>query len=270
MRNLNSNCRSEEVIDINFLVAAHTDVGIKKNTNQDSLCIKTANTNLGKVVLAVICDGMGGLSKGELASATLVKAYSDWFKDSFPQLLYNGLSDDILKSEWENIAFTQNERIMRYGESQRVNLGTTLTVLLMAKNRYYVLNIGDSRAYEISDTIFQITKDQTVVAREIERGNMTPAQAKVDPGRNVLLQCVGASKIIEPDFFAGEVKENAVYMLCSDGFRHEITQKEIFTSFNADILTNEDIMKTKAIYLVELNKQRLEQDNISVALIRTF
>jgi len=58
---------------MNFMIAAHSDVGIKKNTNQDSLLIKVAQTNRGKVCLCVVCDGMGGLSKGELASATVIK-----------------------------------------------------------------------------------------------------------------------------------------------------------------------------------------------------
>lgn len=255
---------------MNFLVAAHSDVGIKKSTNQDSLCIKTANTDFGKVVFAVIGDGMGGLSKGELASATIVKAFSDWFIEDFPKLLYGGLQEEFIRSQWETLAFDKNEKLMDYGKGQGVNIGTTVTVMLIAKNRYYIFNIGDTRAYEISNTISQITKDQTVVGREVERGNMTLEQAKIDPRRNVLLQCVGASEVIQPDFFTGEIKENAVYMLCSDGFRHEITEKEIFENFYPEVLTDENIMKTKAIYLVELNKQRLEQDNISVALIRTF
>ena len=255
---------------MNFLVSAHTDVGIKKNNNQDSLCIKTANTDFGKVVFTVICDGMGGLSKGELASSTLLKAFSSWFEEKFPAILYNGLREDTIKNQWKKIAFEQNQKIMRYGESQGLKIGTTLTALLIAKGNYYVLNIGDTRAYEISDTLCQITKDQSVVAREVEKGNITLEQAKIDPRRNVLLQCVGASKVIEPDFFTGLAKKNAIYMLCSDGFRHEITEEEIFANFYPPMLINEDIMKNKAITLVELNKQRLEQDNISVTLIRTF
>ena len=59
-----------------FLSIAHTDIGIRKNTNQDSVLIKEASTDYGRVHLAVICDGMGGLAKGEVASATLIRAFS--------------------------------------------------------------------------------------------------------------------------------------------------------------------------------------------------
>lgn len=254
---------------MNFLVAVNSDVGIKKRNNQDSLCLKIANTDFGKVAFSVICDGMGGLSKGELASATLVKALADWFTGKFPILMYNGITDDIIKSELESIIFEQNKLIMEYGKKQGVNLGTTVTAMLIVNGKYYVINVGDTRAYEITDTLYQITKDQTFIAREIHRGYITIEQAKCDPRRNVLLQCVGASIVIEPDFFIGEVKKNAVYMICSDGFRHEITGPEILNGFNPNTLTDEIIMKTRAIELVELNKQRLEQDNISVSLIKT-
>ena len=67
-----------------FLSIAHSDVGIKKNTNQDSVLIKQASTDYGEVLLSVICDGMGGLAKGEVASAALIRAFSDWFEKVFP------------------------------------------------------------------------------------------------------------------------------------------------------------------------------------------
>ena len=59
-----------------FLSVVHSDRGIKKNTNQDSVLIKEASTDYGDVMLAVVCDGMGGLAKGEVASAALIKAFS--------------------------------------------------------------------------------------------------------------------------------------------------------------------------------------------------
>lgn len=57
-----------------------SEVGIKKSVNQDSLCIKNARLNNHDVLMAVVCDGMGGLSKGELASASVIRAFSKWFE----------------------------------------------------------------------------------------------------------------------------------------------------------------------------------------------
>lgn len=65
---------------MNFITEAHTDVGIKKKTNQDSVLILEADTEYGNIALAAICDGMGGLANGEVASASLVKAYAAWFQ----------------------------------------------------------------------------------------------------------------------------------------------------------------------------------------------
>ena len=62
-----------------YIVAADTDIGIHKSVNQDSVCVKTAETDTASVALIMVCDGMGGLSKGELASAEVVRSFSDWF-----------------------------------------------------------------------------------------------------------------------------------------------------------------------------------------------
>ena len=78
---------------MNFLVSASTDKGIKKNTNQDSLAIKVAETTIGKITLALVCDGMGGLQQGEVASANLTLAFSNWFDNDLPQLLQHGIED---------------------------------------------------------------------------------------------------------------------------------------------------------------------------------
>jgi serine/threonine protein phosphatase PrpC len=132
------------------------------------------------------------------------------------------------------------------------------------------MNVGDTRAYEITDGVKVLTKDHTVVAREVELGNLTPQEAKNDSRRNVLLQCIGASMEVFPDMFVGKTKLNAVYMLCSDGFRNEITENEMYEHLNPDIMIDADGMKDNMYNLIELNKQRQEKDNISVISIRTF
>lgn len=254
---------------MDFLISANTDIGIVKDTNQDSLSVKIINTSKGRMVFAVLCDGMGGLSKGEVASASVVCAFDRWLKEQFPKIIDN-ITEESLREQWESIITSLNDRIKVYGMNQSVSLGTTVVVILLTQTSYFVMNVGDSRAYEISDRLIQITADQTFVAREIALGNMTPEQAKVDQRRNVLLQCVGASDVVVPDMFCGKIKRNAVYMLCSDGFRHEISPEEIFYSLNPDSLKSIDDMNNNAIALIEMNKQRMERDNISVVLIRTF
>ena len=81
---------------MDYLVSASTDIGIKKNTNQDSLAIKVAETSIGKVAFALVCDGMGGLQHGEVASANLILAFSNWFDNDLPRLIERGLDNDKL------------------------------------------------------------------------------------------------------------------------------------------------------------------------------
>lgn len=255
---------------MNFIVSANTDIGITKSTNQDSLSVKVINTSLGRMTFAILCDGMGGLAKGEVASASVIRAFDQWVHNALPTLCSAPLEDSTIRDQWSRIIDEQNKLIAHYGACQGIRLGTTAVIMLLTQTRYYVMNIGDSRAYELADGVKQITADQTFVAREIALGNMTEEQAQTDERRNVLLQCIGASDEVYPDMFFGDTRENAVYMLCSDGFRHEITAEEIYEKLQPNVLFDDSTMQRHTMELIELNKQRQERDNISVVLIRTF
>ncbi|MFE7060693.1 PP2C family protein-serine/threonine phosphatase [Sutcliffiella sp. NPDC057660] len=248
-----------------FLTAYHTDKGIKKQTNQDALLLKSASTPKGQVGLFIICDGMGGLTQGELASATVVGHLSKWFDHELPGLLEQETPETELTARLERAIGEINQKILTYGEGSNVQLGTTLTALLVVYSSYILVQIGDSRAYRLhADTITRLTKDQTLVQREFEKGNITEDQARVDPRRNVLLQCVGATKELKPVISTGAVESGSGFLLCSDGFYHEMTDGEIVASLNPEIITSEDAMQNTVKDLVEKVKTRKEKDNISV------
>lgn len=254
---------------MDFMIAAHSDVGIKKNTNQDSLLVKVAQTSLGKVCLCVVCDGMGGLSKGELASASVIRVFDRWFEEDFPNLLSGGFHPDDLKLSWDNIVLEQNRLLSEHAARSGTRMGTTIVALLIIKDQYYIMNVGDSRAYLLDTGINQLTKDQSFVQYEMDLGHITWEEAINHPQRNVLMQCVGASEVVMPDFYTGPAGTDAVFLLCSDGFRHVISPQEIYDRLNPNVCTSEQAMKENAAYLTELNKGRREVDNISVALVRT-
>ena len=95
---------------MDFLISAHSDIGIKKSTNQDSVLIQVAQTKYGKVAFGVVCDGMGGLAKGELASATLIKEFAKWFMEDLKILLAEGFSEDKLnKIQAQNSISNKND-----------------------------------------------------------------------------------------------------------------------------------------------------------------
>ncbi len=255
---------------MNFIISANTDVGIKKSTNQDSVLIRKYNTDQGEVVFAIVCDGMGGLEKGEVASASVVNAFATWADQTVPYL-HGTLNTELVENRWRGLIVEMNEKIKSYGRKNNVSLGTTVTAILLTPTQYCAVNVGDTRAYEITSGDFRlITKDHSLVQREIDQGILTEEQAKTDPRRSVLLQCCGASDTVVPDFFYGDVKANAVYMLCTDGFRHEITPEEICQAIAPEMVVDEASMYNNIQWLIELNKSREEKDNISAAMIRTF
>lgn len=252
-----------------FLSAAHTDVGITKKINQDAFGLKIASYKGRNIAFAILCDGMGGLKCGELASAFVVNAYSKWFEEELPQMLSTGRVDlEKIGQRWGSIAKEQGRKIMDYGKQRGVSMGTTLSAILIVENAYIFIQVGDSRIYNVNSDIVQITKDQTVVAREVELGRLTPEQAEKDGRKNVLLQCVGASQTIVPELKSGTVKNGDVFLLCSDGFRHKVKKEEMLGVVSSRLLTDEKVMKKSLIDLIELNKRRQETDNITAILLK--
>lgn len=265
---------------MNYIISASTDIGLTKSTNQDSYGIKVVSTKFGNMVAAILCDGMGGYLDGEIASATVVNEFQKWVVNRLPILCNDKITDSIIKEEWLKIVNECNTKITSYGRNKALILnqseyilGTTATMMMITPTRYFIMNIGDSRAYEISENIKILTKDQSIGAqldKLVELGEMTAEEAKMDPRRNVLLYAVGASEEIKPDMFYGETKKDAVYMLCSDGFRHEITKEEIHNNLNPNVMIEATQMKQNMDKLIELNKLRQESDNITVISIRTY
>ena len=255
-----------------YKLAMHTDIGPEKASNQDSMCAKEAFTPQGSVLLAAICDGMGGLEKGELASKTMAQALSDWFERELPLLLASQDYRAEICDSLDALVKRCSARILAYGSRSHIQLGTTVTaIVFLPDNSYIICHVGDTRIYRIgAEGAALLTEDQTLVQRELRLGRITREQARVDPRGNVLLQCVGASKYVQPVFIHGNALPGESYLLCSDGFRHEITRREIGEAFSPEGNTNEVVMKRNIVSLVEKNIACGETDNISAMLIRTM
>lgn len=248
-----------------YFLAAQTEVGLKKSCNQDSVILKRAKFKGKEVCLGIICDGMGGLSCGEFASKSIVEAFSDWFLYSYSK--YESIWDESrMREDIGRIISSENEGLLHYGKEHGIYLGTTVTAFLLVENRFFVWHVGDSRLYKISSSkIFKLTDDHTVIAKEIAEGRLTEKEAKKDPRRNVLLQCIGATSDVNPDMFCGEVEKGDILLLCSDGFRHEVSEKEIL---NMLLKCDNSKFNEKLRELIDLNLKRKELDNISVALVK--
>lgn len=250
---------------MHYIAIADTDTGIAKQTNQDGVLIKYGKCVKGEVLLAVVCDGMGGLEKGEVASAAVIREFARWFEEELPYELEQ-LDLRVIADKWSLLLKDLNRKIALYGKKQGAKLGTTFTGVLFAEGRYVAVHVGDTRFYRLDKALKQLTADQTFVAREVRKGNLTPAQAETDKRRNMLLQCIGASEKIEPEILTGLVKKGA-YLLCSDGFRHKISEEEIYEALSPKRLSGRESMRYNVRNLIERVKNRKEKDNISVILV---
>lgn len=251
-----------------FILGQCTDIGVRKQCNQDSICIKSVQIEEQIISMAIVCDGMGGLSKGELASATVVRAFSKWFTEEMP---YNKVfqNAEVIKQRWKEIVRETNRKIWNYGNENGVQLGTTVSVLLILNNqKYLIMHVGDSRIYGIEESMIQITEDHSYIAREVKRGNMTKEQAANDPRKNVLLQCVGGSRNVEPDILEGPVCGVQGFLLCSDGFRHQISEAEMYEEVSKKTIQNKKDIEDVLAHLISVCIKRGETDNISAILIR--
>lgn len=254
---------------MNFSISSTTDAGTKKKINQDRLFVQKFETRIGNIAFAVLCDGLGGYEFGEAASAELIRAFEGWMCESLSYLSERQAEDHFIREQWNRIIQMENDKIRSFGKQNGCKVGTTITALLLTEVRYFLLNIGDTRAYRIGESVEQLTEDHTMVARELKLGNITKEQAEHAPMRNVLTKCVGVEEHVYPDLFFGAVQKNLVYMLCSDGFRHCITEKELQEHLYMYRKKDPLGMKKQEEYLVALNKQRGETDNISVITIYT-
>lgn len=251
-----------------YVGSANTDIGTSKERNQDSVCLKIGDVDsVGQIVMGIVCDGMGGLAKGELASATVIRAFNNWFNTELPKKI-KSLSFEDVSRDWDKIIKEQNYKIMNYGKKIGIRLGTTVSAILIVDNKYIIVHIGDSRIYKLDNGIKQLTEDHTFVNREIKNNNMTEMEAKVDSRKNILLQCVGASTVVLPDIVYGEVNSGDVYLLCSDGLCHEVDKERIFQKLNYSSVRTTSLMDSMSIELIDEVKAKGEKDNISVVLIK--
>ena len=229
-----------------------------------------AETQAGSCVFAAVCDGMGGLKYGEAASSGLILALSDWFTSELPVLLQGGPDSAGIFISWKKCIGRENSRILEFARQLGCQCGTTVSGVLAIGDRYFVLNIGDSRVYLIENgRLRQITHDHTVVQRDIDDGRLTERQAARDRRRNILTRCVGVMDTADCDFFSGELHPGQTFLVCSDGFRHVIDENEMTEWFSADKLDSESDMEARLDLATKEIMNRCETDNISAALVKT-
>lgn len=252
-----------------ILISSLSDIGIKKEVNQDAILVKRANIAGKELTFAAVCDGMGGLANGELASSHLVSELNDWFENKLPLIIKEGVTNNKIKESLTLVIKRANEVIAAFGEKEGT-CGTTVAGILLFEGHYAVINVGDSRVYSLSknDGLFQITHDHSLVQTLIDKGRITEEQAKTHPQRSVLMQCVGAGSEVSPEYDFGYYYNGDLFLLCSDGFRHKLSKNEIVKIFNPEEQISDGVIYENIKKAITINKQRKEQDNISAIIIK--
>ena len=159
-----------------YLLSSLTDKGRRKNVNQDSVLLRSSNYSGEENILAVVCDGMGGFEKGELASAEVIRLFSIWFDEIFPGFVNEDQIEefeDKIYESWELLLQTAHQMIHSYGEVNHLKIGTTVTAMLLSREQYFTAHIGDSRIYEINKQILQLTQDQTFLKIRAQNSRQT-------------------------------------------------------------------------------------------------
>ena len=251
------------------IISSPSDIGLKKEVNQDALMVKQATTGGKEIIFAAVCDGMGGLANGELASSHMIVMLSYWFDKILPRLLKEGLSNSLLRESLNKVILKANESIEKIREEDGP-CGTTVAALFLYAGHYASVNVGDSRIYSVTRNLglTQITRDHSLVQNLIDTGKISEESARTHPQRNVLLQCVGAGAEVVPEYDFDYYQQGDVFILCSDGFRHKVNEEEMETALHPAKIPDKAALDQILMDLVELNKQRNETDNISAIAIK--
>lgn len=204
-------------------VWAITDVGAVRKQNQDAYL--TESLPDGRMVVSV-CDGMGGARAGNIASQMAVRAFGDMVLDGLTDPEKAADVGQLMKSAVEeaNRAVCARART----DPDCLGMGTTLVAAVVDAELCRVINIGDSRAYAVSPGgIRQITRDHSLVEDLVQRGEITPEQARFHPQKNLITRALGTGEAARADLFEEPCVPGHFLLLCSDGLSNVMSDQEL-------------------------------------------
>ena len=234
-----------------------TDTGRVRTHNEDSVTILK---NASNEHLMVVCDGMGGHRKGEVASSMAIAALGTRFNK------ISSIGSKLDAVNWLNDSISEiNKNILEYATENpdSMGMGTTIVVALLTHDYLIFGNIGDSSGFVIKKgKLHKVTKDHTLVNLLVQAGNLTEEEAKFHPKKNVLMKALGAAEKCELDIFDVDMTVDGIF-LCSDGLTNMLTFEQI-----EKVLDEENIsIEEKVSKLIRKCNARGGTDNISIAYL---
>ncbi|MGM9616058.1 Stp1/IreP family PP2C-type Ser/Thr phosphatase [Butyricicoccus sp.] len=234
-----------------------TDKGLVRANNQDTFRIDVRENGLGFIVL---CDGMGGARAGNIASDRAADRFLEHIKTADAALT----DTESLANIVEEAVAAANTEVFQLSQSSPAynGMGTTLVGGICVDDRIILANVGDSRAYLIDGSkIAQMTADHSLVEEMVRSGRLTPEEAKVYPGRNLITRAIGVDSAVEADLYEITIHDGQTLLLCSDGLSGLVYDAEI-AAIVAEAASQEDACSR----LIERACEAGGNDNITVVL----
>lgn len=233
-----------------------TNIGLKRDENQDAVRCEYFGHNL----LAVVCDGMGGERAGKEASTLAIEEFFQRFSEGYSE----SLGDEDIRRLLSASMSAANSVIYTRArlDFKNFGMGTTCVAAFVTQKTAFIVNVGDSRAYLITDTgLARITVDHNVASLLYEQGKITEAEIETHPQKHMLVRAVGVEKTVTVDTFILDYEDTISLLLCSDGLSGYCSDEEIYK------VISETSFDEVAEGLIELALNKGGRDNITVAVI---
>jgi len=235
-----------------------TDPGCVRPQNQDIFHITKLDLS---TTLCVVCDGMGGAKSGNVASSLATDVFVQEIRRSWKHNLDQATIDQLLCNAVKLANFTVFDQALQFEEFN--GMGTTLVAALIHGKQATIIHVGDSRAYSITrNGIAQLTRDHSLVQMMIERGELTPEQARSYPGKNLITRAIGTEPVVESDLTHLTMERGDCLLLCSDGLSNVVDEQEIL--FEVVHGVNKQYCCQR---LLDIAKNRGAPDNVTSLLI---
>ena len=238
--------------------------GDLRSVNQDRVLARQGEISGLQAGLFLVADGCGGLCRGEAVSGLLADSFQVIWDRELPALLAAcRRPEDVIPDALAQWVDKINESAYAFGRQVGERVGSTLTVLLTLDRRYYILNVGDSRAYlRRGRRLCQLTEDQSLVADMLRNREITPEEAVRFRQKNILTMCVGYFDRVQVFRTQGKLRRGDLFLLCTDGLYHGVGEDRLEASLPE--LVTED----SAAALRDRIAAGDARDNVSAVLVQ--
>ena len=234
-----------------------TDPGCVRAQNQDAYQIEQLDRG---GLLCVVCDGMGGAKSGNIASTLAVDVFVEEVRRTWTPGIPLDKLEQMLRGAVKLANFTVFDQAMQFEAFS--GMGTTLVAVLIKGKEATVVNVGDSRAYFIDRVgIHQVTVDHSVVQLMVNRGELTPEQAKTYPGKSLITRAIGTESMVPCDMFHKKVSKGDYFLLCSDGLTNYANSEALAK------LVKKAVRDQNTKHLIDYANNRGGSDNITAVLL---